>query len=226
MRSIVAPFALAIGICTVAGTGTAQAAIGDSPSQPLVIAFNGGAVTLDPIMRAESTTTAWQQHIFQTVTIEGTHGELLPQIAVKWQNIDPLTWRLTLRQDVKFQDGSPMTADDVGESILDTGRNPKSQFRELTNGVSGYKVISPDTIEVSFSRPDPVFPLHLEGVPVMPEALIKKEGREAFASHPIGTGPYKFVSWLADDHLDLAAWDGYWGEKPAFTYVHLESIPN
>ena len=39
----------------------ANAAIGDSASQPLAIAFNGGAVTLDPIMRAESTTTAWQQ---------------------------------------------------------------------------------------------------------------------------------------------------------------------
>ena len=60
----------------------------------------------------------------------------------------------------------------------------------------------------------------------MPEALIAKEGREAFANHPIGTGPYKFVGWLADDHLDLVAWDGFWGDKPAFTYVHLESIPN
>jgi len=208
------------------GSGGALAAIGDSATQPLTIAFNGGAVTLDPIMRAESTTTAWQGEIFDPITIEGTHGELLPRIAVKWESVTPTTWRLTLRQGVKFQDGTPMTADDVGESILDTGRNPKSQFRELANDVSGYKVVSPDTIDVTFSRPDPVFPLHLEGIPVMPEALIKKEGRQAFANHPIGTGPYKFVSWLADDHLDLVASDVFWGDKPAFTYVHLESIPN
>jgi peptide/nickel transport system substrate-binding protein len=218
---------LAFAACLVACSGhSALAAIGDSASQPLVIAFNGGAVTLDPIMRAESTTTAWQQHIFDTITIEGTHGELEPHIALTWRSVDPTTWRLTLRQGVKFQDGTPMTAEDVGESILDTARNPKSQFRELANSVSGYKVISPDTIEVTFSRPDPVFPVHLEGIPVMPEALIKKEGREAFANHPIGTGPYRFVSWLADDHLDLAAWDGFWGDKPAFRYVHLDSIPN
>ena len=217
--------ALGAGLAVLGGSG-ALAAIGDSPDQPLVIAFNGGGVTLDPIMRAESTTTAWQQHIFDTITIEGVHGELEPRIAVKWESPDPSTWRLTLRPGVKFQDGSAMTAEDVGESILDTGRNPRSQFRELANSVSGYKVVSQDTIDVTFSRPDPTFPVHLEGIPVMPEALIKKEGREAFAKHPIGTGAYKFVSWLADDHLDLAAWDGFWGDKPAFTHVHLESIPN
>jgi peptide/nickel transport system substrate-binding protein len=224
MRSIGA--AISFTICAGLAVPGAHAAIGDSPSQPLVIAFNGGAVTLDPIMRAESTTTAWQQHIFDTVTIEGTHGELEPRIAIKWQSVDPTTWRLKLRQGVKFQDGTPMTPDDVGQSILDTGQNPKSQFRENANDVTGYEVVSSDTIDVTFSRPDPQFPLHLEAIPVMPEALIKKEGREAFANHPIGTGPYKFVSWLADDHLDLVAWDGFWGPKPAFTYVHLESIPD
>ena len=204
----------------------ANAAIGDSPSAPLTIAFNGGAVTLDPIMRAESTTTAWQQEIFDTVTFEGAHGELLPRIATKWQSIDPHTWRLTLREGVKFQDGTPMTAQDVGDSIMDTGQNPKSQFREDANDVTGYKVVAPNVIDVSFNTPDPTFPVKLQAVPVMPEALIRKEGREAFANHPIGTGPYKFVGWLADDHLDLEAWDGFWGPKPDFTYVHLESIPD
>src|SRR5271170_2137787 len=224
MRSIAA--GVTFTLCVALAAPGANAAIGDSPNQPLLLAFNGGAVTLDPIMRAESTTTAWQQHIFDTITIEGTHGELEPRIAVKWQSVDPTTWRLTLRQGVKFQDGTAMTPDDVGESILDTGQNPKSQFREDANDVTGYEVVSPDTVDVTFSRPDPQFPLHLEAIPVMPEALIKKEGRQAFANHPIGTGPYKFVSWLADDHLDLAAWDGFWGPKPAFTYVHLESIPD
>ena len=49
----------------------------------------------------------------------------------------------------------------------------------------------------------------------MPEALIKKEGREAFAKHPIGTGPYKFVSLARRRSSGLTAWDGFWGTKPA-----------
>ncbi len=55
--------------------GRIRVVVGDSPNRPLIIAFNGGAVTLDPIMHAESTTTAWQRHIFDTITIEGTHGD-------------------------------------------------------------------------------------------------------------------------------------------------------
>jgi peptide/nickel transport system substrate-binding protein len=161
MRAIIVGMTLTV--CFALGSWGAHAAIGDSPNQPLVIAFKGGAVTLDPIMRSESTTTAWQQHIFDTITIEGTHGSLEPRITVKWQSIDPTTWRLTLREGVKFQDGTPMTLDDVGESILDTGQNPKSQFREDANDVTGYKVVTQDTIDVNFSRPGPQFPLHLDG---------------------------------------------------------------
>ncbi|MGH7044633.1 MAG: ABC transporter substrate-binding protein [Acetobacteraceae bacterium] len=217
----------ALGLCAaLAAAPPARAATGDSPGDPLVVAYEGGAVTLDPIMRSETTTYAWQRNIFDTITILDAEGNLQPRIALAWKNLDPTTWRLTLRQGVTFQNGAPMTAEDVGQSIMDTARNPKSQTREFVDDVSGFKVVDAHTIDVSFSKPDPIFPLHLAQVPVMPEALIKKEGREAFANHPIGTGPYKFVSWLADDHLDLTAWHGFWGSQPAFHYVKLESIPN
>ena len=67
MRSIAA--AIGFTACVGLSAPGAFAAIGDSPDQPLVIAFKGGAVTLDPIMRSESTTTAWQQHVFDTIAI-------------------------------------------------------------------------------------------------------------------------------------------------------------
>ena len=204
----------------------AEAAVGDSPDERLVVAFQGGATTLDPIMRSETTTYSWQRHIFDLVTMQNRKGEVEPRIATSWKSVDPKTWRLTIRSGVKFQDGSPMTADDVGMSIMDAHDNPKSQAKHYVNNVSGYKVIDPTTIEVSFSAPDPIFPLHLASIPVMPEKLIKKEGREAFEKHPIGTGPYAFESWLTEDHLDLKAWKGFWGKQPAFKYVRLESVPN
>lgn len=204
----------------------ALAQVGDSSNNPLIIAFQGGAVTLDPIMRSESTAYSWQRHIFDTVTMRDRKGKPEPRIAVTWKNLSPLEWQLTLRQGVKFHDGSAMTADDVGKSIMDAATNPKSQMRAYVGDVKGYKVVDDHTIDVAFKTPDPFFPTHLSNVPVMPESLIAKEGRPAFAEHPIGTGPYKFVSWLADDHLTLQAWKGFWGKQPAFQYVRLEGIPN
>lgn len=210
----------------VAFSTSAAAAVGDSPQTPLVIAWQGGASTLDPIMRSENTHYSWQRHIFDTLTLLQRDGSIAPRIATAWKFIEPNTWRVTLREGVKFQDGSAMTADDVGESILDTGKNPKSQMRDFASAVSGYKVVDGHTLDVSFSRPDPIFPLHMSMIPVMPEALIKKEGRSAFDQHPIGTGPYKLVSWLPDDHMNVEAWEGFWGKQADFKYVKLESIPN
>lgn len=220
-----------LGACGIAASmlgaaPSAQAAIGENAQHPLIVAFKGGATTLDPIMRSETTTESWQRNIFDTVTILDPHGKPMPRIAVAWKNLAPLSWQLTLRTGVTFQNGMPMTPDDVGQSIMDAANNPKSQMREFVNDVTGYKVVNPTTLEVAFSRPDPLFPVHLSAIPVMPEALIKKEGRAAFAAHPIGTGAYRFVSWLAEDHLDLQAWKGYWGKPVAFTFVRLESIPN
>jgi len=203
----------------------ALAARGDSAAQPLVAAFAGGATTLDPIMRSETTTISWQRQMFDTVTMLAPDGSPQPRIATAWKDVSPTEWQLTLRKGVRFHDGSEMTADDVGRSIMDTKENPKSQFREYASAVSGYKVVDPTTLTVSFSTPNPLFPIYLSQVPVMPEALIAKQGRTAFAQHPIGTGPYKFVSWLAQDHLVLEAWDGFWGDKPVFRHVRMESVP-
>ena len=215
-----------IAACLLALPPAAHAATGDSAQHPLVVAFKGGATTLDPIMRSETTTESWQRNIFDTITILSPQGKPMPRIAVAWKNLAPLSWQLTLRSGVTFQNGMPMTAADVGRSIMDAASNPKSQMREFVNDVTGYKVVNATTLDVAFSRPDPLFAIHLSSIPVMPEALIEKEGRAAFAAHPIGTGAYRFVSWLAEDHLDLRAWKGYWGKPVAFKFVRLESIPN
>ncbi len=205
--------------------GSARAAPGDSATQPFVVAFKGGATTLDPIMRSETTTNSWQRQIFDTITVLSPAGVPEPRIATAWKSLSPTEWQLTLRQGVHFQNGALMTPEDVGASIMDTKNNPKSQYREYANDVSGYKVVGGHTLVVTFTRPNPVFPIYLSQIPVMPETLIAKEGRATFANHPIGTGPYRFVSWLADDHLVLKTWSGFWGTKPAFRHVRLESIP-
>ncbi len=217
---------LATGAALRAGTQAASAAPGDSPDQRMVVAYDGGAVTLDPIMRSESTSYAWQRHIFDTLTLQDRQGLPQPRIATAWKSTAPDTWRLTVRSEVTFHDGTIMTADDVGSSIIDAATNPKSQSHYYVPHVTGYKVVDDHTVDVAFGEPDPLFPLHVANIPVMPMKLIKRAGREAFGTHPVGTGPYKFAGWLADDHLDLDAWDGFWGTKPAFAHVRLQSIPD
>jgi peptide/nickel transport system substrate-binding protein len=204
-----------------------QSRIGDSPQNPLTIAYNGGATTLDPIMRAENTTFAWQRHIFDTITIQDPNtGQPLPHIATSWKIVGQNRWRLELRKGVKFQNGRPMTSQDVAESIIDTATNPKAQLRYYLVSVAKAEPAGPNAVLITTKESNPLLPLDLANVPVMPEVEIKRDGRGFLDTHPIGTGPYEFVNWLAQDHLVLKSWNGYWGKKPAFANVKLENIPN
>ncbi|MFW8564789.1 ABC transporter substrate-binding protein [Orrella sp. 11846] len=133
---------------------------------------------------------------------------------------------MTIREGVKFHDGTPMTAEDVGLSIMDTLKNPISQMQVYVSGVSGYEVVDDHTLLVNFDVPNPVFPVSLTNVVVMPEKMIEEMGRDKFMTNPIGTGPYKFVKWQTDDYLELTAWEGFWGDQPDFKHVRLQKIPN
>jgi peptide/nickel transport system substrate-binding protein len=217
---------LAMLLLAVPQAGLSQARFGDAASSPLVVAFNGGAVTLDPIMRAENTSYAWQRHIFDTLTIQAPDGKPEPRIVTSWRIVGQNRWRLELRKGVRFHNGRAMTSQDVADSIMDAATNPKAQVRNYLVSVAKAEPAGPNAVEVTTKSPNPILPLDLTQIPLMPEEEIKRDGRGLFEAHPIGTGPYEFVGWLAQDHLDLKAWSGFWGPKPAFAYVKLQNIPN
>ncbi|WP_457629384.1 ABC transporter substrate-binding protein [Oceanithermus sp.] len=191
----------------------------------LVVAYQGGAVTLDPHLRNETTTLAWQQHIFETPFFYNAKGKVVPVLATSIENTDPNTWILKVRQGVKFHDGTTMTAEDVAFSITRAATHPKSQMKGYVGKVSSATAIDEYTVEIKTKVPDPLLPAHLDHAAVIPKAYFEKVGEEGFAKHPIGTGPYKFVEWLNADHLTLVRFEDYWGTKPDFKNVTLKNIP-
>src|SRR5579872_4782254 len=119
VRTLVALAILTTTLTALSSPAAPQARLGDSPSSELVIAFNGGATTLDPIMRSENTTYSWQRHIFDTLTIQGRDGKPEPRIVTSWKIVGQNRWRLELRKGVRFQNGRAMTPQDVADSIMD-----------------------------------------------------------------------------------------------------------
>ncbi len=202
----------------IAGAALAQ--------KPLVIAYQGGAVTLDPHMRNETTTLSWQQHIFETPFFYSPDGKVIPVLAKSIEQIDDNTWKLYLKSGVKFHDGSPMTAEDVAFSIMRAATHEKSQMKGYVGKIIEAKALDPTTVLIKTKVPDPLLPAHLDHAAVIPKAYLERVGEAGFQKRPIGTGPYKFVSWLNGDHLNLEAFEDYWGPKPTFKKVKLVNIPN
>lgn len=194
-------------------------------AESLNIAYQGGAVTLDPHYRRETVTMNWQRHLFDTITTIDAAGKVKPGIARAWRPEGNDRWVLSLREGVKFHDGTPLTPADVVFSIERALNDPKSQFRSNIQAIKSAKATGKNTVEIITDKPDPLMPLHLSQIAVVPEKYVKAQGAN-WANKPVGTGPYKFVSWLAEDHLNLKSNPAYWGGAPKFEDVKLVSIPN
>ncbi len=188
------------------------------------VAFQGGATNLDPISRLETLSINWQQYLFDTVTKLGARGEVKASIAQAWKNDSINQWTFVIRRDVKFHDGSPLTARDVAFSITRAQTDPKSQFKSTITAVKTAIASSAYTLTVTTDRPDPLLPSHLGGIAVVSEQNVKSS--PDWAQKPIGSGPYIFKSWLAQDNLTLEANPAYWGGAPAIKRVKLLNIPN
>jgi peptide/nickel transport system substrate-binding protein len=144
-----------------------------------------------------------------------TSGDLEPLLATSWDQTTPNEWTFKLRSGVTFQDGSPFTAEDAAFSI------DRALSREINCNVKGEifgdetmktEAVDDTTLVVTTTDPDPVLPLKLSFIEVVPSSTSPdKKVRE-----PVGTGPYEVTSWNAGTKLVLSSWSGYWGDQPAF----------
>lgn len=192
----------------------------------LVIGFQGGAVTLDPHMRAETTTISWQLHVYESLTYLERDGSISPKLATEWENEDENTWLFTLREGVKWQDGSDFTAEDAAYALERALNHPESEMKQYLTAVSNVEVINPSTIRINTSTPDPLMPLHLSQVRIVSKAFTEETGDSGMTGQAMGTGPYRVVSYSNEDNVVLERFEDYWGDAPSFENVRLVNIPN
>ena len=81
--------------------------------KPLVIGFEGDAVTLDPHGRNETTTTTVQRHVYENLIGYDENVKIVPELAESWKLIDDNTWEFKLRKGVKFHNGEPLNGEAV-----------------------------------------------------------------------------------------------------------------
>lgn len=141
-----------------------------------------------------------------------------PSLATKWENPTPTTWVYTIRQGVKFHDGTTMTADDVAAS-LNYHLDPKvgSYWNSVYERVKSIRKTAPDEVTVTLTKPDSQFNQYMAASPgtVESAATLKADGTD-YGNPSKGvncTGPFAFGSWTPGKNITLKRFDGYWGSK-------------
>lgn len=214
---------LLIGVVAGCGGGGEEAAESDST---IVVGLQAEPVTLDPAQMTDFNSTRGGREMYDSlVEFKDGETELEPGLAESWEVSDNgLEYTFKLRQDVKFHDGTPFNADAVKFSIdrqIDTEHpyhdTGEFGYADFTFGmVSQVDVIDEFTVKIILEEPYAPFlgnvAMHSACI-VSPEA-VKEHGKD-FTLNPVGTGPYKFVSWDPGVEIILEANEEYWGEVPS-----------
>jgi peptide/nickel transport system substrate-binding protein len=186
----------------------------------LRIAQLTSAITLDPHRHDSSYASTTLGHFYERLVSFGPNLELIPELALRWENPSESVWRFHLRDGVVFHDGRPFGAEDVVASIL-RARDPQSHVRHYVQPVREAKAIDALTVELVTEG---VAPVLLNGLAFV--MMVPRDTGSATITHPIGTGPYRFVSGEPGGTIRGERSDTYWGRAPAFGKVAILPMPS
>jgi peptide/nickel transport system substrate-binding protein len=149
-------------------------------------------------------------------------------LAESWtESPDGLVYEFRLRQGLKFHNDDPVTAEDMKFSFERYKGTMASQIRSRVKAVN---VVDPLTVRFELHEPWPDFML-LYGTTasavglVVPKRYIERVGEDGFRQHPIGAGPYRFVSHVPGVEVVLEAYEGYWRKVPDVKRLTMKGIP-
>ncbi|MFA5565069.1 MAG: ABC transporter substrate-binding protein [Acidimicrobiia bacterium] len=141
-------------------------------------------------------------------------GRFRPFLAESMEpNEDLSEWTLTLREGVQFHDGTTLDAEALkwNWDNLHFAEGVRNRGTLLNAGTTGMEIVDDLTVKYTLSGPNAAFPEYLRsyvGYPVSPTAY--EADPEGFGNHPVGTGPFEFVSWSRDDRLVVKRNENYW----------------
>ncbi len=186
----------------------------------IVVGMADAVVNLDPRVGADAASQKVHQLLFSTLMRIDPQLHVVPDLAETLEQPDPVTYVARLKHGVRFHNGRELTSDDVVytfRSFLDPAFKGRSgAYRQ----VAAVNAIDRYAVEFKLKAPAASFPINL----VM--GIVQAGSGAANASAPIGTGPYRLVRFVADDRVELAAFDDYYGGRPANDGLVLKVIPD
>ena len=218
----------AVSILTAAGPAGLPRA-GAQPKRQITIGIGAEPLTLMAATVVDWTTNAQLENVYDLLfTRDAKTEKILPWLATGYRVIDDRTWEFTLRQGVRFHDGERFTADAVKftlEYILDPKN--KTHYLPRFKPVDRVDVVNESTVRVHTSEPMPVLLSYLaqQGPYMLAPDYVRKVGVDYAASHPVGTGPYKFKEWVRGERLVLERNPNYWAGTPKIQTVVFQVIP-
>mgnify|MGYP000853323213 CR=1 FL=1 len=181
--------------------------------------------SLDPANHRDRETETVIRNIYDGLVARTPDGQVVPELAESWEQIDDVTYVFKLKQGVKFHDGTEMTADDVVftfERILapDGIDGQQSPRLSLVGPIAQVEKLSDYEVKFTLEYPFPTWLQLLPHTQIVSKAHVEKMGSsQALSENPMGTGPFKFVRGNLGSEIVLERFDDYYGGADALAPV-------
>jgi peptide/nickel transport system substrate-binding protein len=210
--------------------GVSLATIAGAQAATFRWANDGDVNAMDPATRQETVQLSFLSNIYEPLARRDAKLALEPALAVSWERTSPTVWRFHLRPGVKWQDGSPFSAEDV-IFTLKRIQAKDSVMRAPMSMVKEARKIDDLTVDFETFQPDPIFLQEQTNFLIMSEAWCEQHhatepvviGKEDnYALHnAMGTGPYKLVS-REPDRRTVVERNPLWWDKPTGNVDRVE----
>lgn len=201
---------------------------GGKVADELIVLAGADASTFDPHFCTDSATEIFLSNIYNGLVKFNTDMEIVPDLATEWSTSeDGLTWTFKLREGVKFHDGTDFNAEAVKISF-DRIVNPDtgSPVRSTMSSITQVDVVNEYTVNVttSFVNGSLLQKLARVAGAVISPAALETYGAD-LATHPVGTGPYKYVEWKVGEEIALERNEDYFDGAPMVQNLYFRVVP-
>lgn len=167
--------------------------------------------------------------LFRGLTKPDKENQVVPDLAESWEiSDDQLTYVFALRQDALWQDGEPVTAEDV-KFTFDQIKNPETNtpISGEFNEIESVEATGDYEIKMTLHRPFPPLLDKLK-IGIVPQHLLHAENLNSteFNQNPVGNGPFKLKNWGADHTITLERNEDYYGPAPKLDEVVFKAVPD
>ncbi|OKI65572.1 hypothetical protein A6A27_24685 [Micromonospora sp. CB01531] len=216
--------AVACGLALTGCVSTTSPGGGSTKTSSITVALPTEPSDTDPIMTRSIGSWNIYYALYDGLTRITASGKIEPGLATSWtHNKDSTVWDFDIRKDVTFQNGDPLKASDIVytyQKILDS---PKSTNRVAIAMVQSVTEVKPGVVEFVLKSPFSAWLNQVATIGIVPQSVYEKDGSD-FENHPVGTGPYSFVSWKHGVSYQLTRNDKYWGTKPSIKDVTISFV--
>ncbi len=213
-----------------AGSGVAAPSQAPTRGGTLRFLITGDWKTLEPARYTNVSERMIFYALYNPLVSMDENFAIKPELAQSWSvSKDGLEWTFKLAAGVKFHDGTPFNAAAV-KFNLDRILNPEnaSTLRALLEPVKEVQGVDDLTVKLVLKRPfTPLLALLTEGPGFMASpTAVQRWGRD-YGQHPVGTGPFQLMDWIAGDQIRLKRFEGYWEkELPYLDEIILKPVPD